>query len=101
VTVKIVVRKGAARDIQQAHDWYESEQVGLGKEFLDEIGACFSRIERHPDGYAFTYRDTKRAIVERFPYSIYFRLRDDEVRIIAIAHQRRKPKVWQSRIRSP
>jgi plasmid stabilization system protein ParE len=99
VTIKIVVRRGAARDIQQAHDWYENEQSGLGNEFLDEIGACLARIEQHADRYAFVYRDVKRAIVERFPYSVYFRVRSKEVRVIAVVHQRRSPKLWQRRIR--
>jgi plasmid stabilization system protein ParE len=98
VTFQVVIRKPAALDIAAVEAWYEGERPGLGREFLDEVEASLLRISRRADAYPFVYRDAKRAIVRRFPYNIYFRVRGLEARIIAVVHQRRNPQTWQRRV---
>jgi hypothetical protein len=35
-------------DIEAAFEWYESEQPGLGLEFLEEVRAAYTRILEGP-----------------------------------------------------
>ncbi len=43
----------------------------------------------------------RRALLRRFPYAIYFVVRDESrVAVIAILHQRRNPRVWGERLRA-
>lgn len=99
MTAKIVVRPLAKADLADAYSWYEGEQVGLGKSFLDQIGLALNRIAARPEGYPVVEQDVRRALVRRFPFSIYFRVQGDIVRVIAVIHQRRHPNTWRRRAR--
>ncbi len=40
-------------------------------------------------------------LVERFHYDVIYIVRDDEVLVVAVAHQRRKPGYWRRRLTDP
>jgi plasmid stabilization system protein ParE len=99
VTFRVVVRRSAASEVSEAYHWYESQQAGLGSAFLGEIEATLQRIEAGPRRYTFAPGDARRALVRRFPFSVYFRIRNDEIRIIAVIHQHRDPRVVRAKLR--
>jgi hypothetical protein len=39
----------------------------------------------------------RRFSLRRFPYSVIYYLRDDELRVVAIAHHRQRPGYWADR----
>lgn len=43
------------------------------------------------------YRDVRRALLKRFPYGVFFRLRPDRIRVLAILHLSRDTSRWQRR----
>jgi len=44
------------------------------------------------------FRGTRRRyLLRRFPYSIIYQVSTDELRVIAVAHQRRRPGYWAGR----
>ncbi len=85
-------------DIEAAFEWYESEQPGLGLEFLDEIRATYTRILDGPFKYEELRPGIRRALTRRFPYAIYFSIEDDLIVIIAVLDTARDPAEWQFRI---
>lgn len=71
----------------KAHDWYERQAIGLGKEFLRSVDAALAFIERHPELLAPAHRHLRRALTKRFPYAVYYEnLGLDTVRVIAVLH---------------
>jgi plasmid stabilization system protein ParE len=40
---------------------------------------------------------TRRFPVRGFPYNVIYQVRADEVRVIALAHQQRRPGYWRGR----
>ena len=99
MTIRVVLRPLASRDLEEAYTWYEAQQAGLGREFLDAVEIALARIEERPHGYPVVLQDARRALVSRFPYSIYYRMRGDEARILGVIHQSRAPRAWRSRAR--
>jgi plasmid stabilization system protein ParE len=98
VTWVLNVRPAAARDISEAYAWYERQQEGLGTQFLDAIERSLQRIAEKPELYPLIFRDARRALLRAFPYSIYFRVKGDEVRILGVIHQHRHPQNWIRRV---
>lgn len=100
---RLVVRPSTELDIQDAANWYEDEEVGLGGEFVDELRNIVHRIGELPTQFPEVGRGVRRALLKRFPYAIYFLLRgagDERAAIIiAVLHQRRSPSVWRTRAR--
>jgi toxin ParE1/3/4 len=99
LTLPVVISRGASTDIEEARYWYEAQQAGLGNEFLDALGHAFDRITAGPMKYPVVIKDARRALLPRFPYSIYFRTKDHEIRILAVLHQHRDPKLARQRLR--
>lgn len=85
-------------DLEAAFDWYESEQPGLGFEFLDEVRAVYDRILDGPFKYQELRSGIRRALTRRFPYAVFFSIEDDFIVILAILDTARDPAEWQSRI---
>ena len=94
---KLLLRPAAAADIEEAYRWYERQRVGLGEEFLTTVDAALRDIVEHPATYAVIHRETRRALLHRFPYAIFYRLYDETVIVIACMHGRRDPKRWRGR----
>jgi plasmid stabilization system protein ParE len=84
-------------ELNEAYHWYESQQPGLGDEFLHCVDEILNRIGLMPESYAVVYRDVRRAVVKRFPYAVYYRIVSSRVIVTAIFHGRRDPKSWQAR----
>jgi plasmid stabilization system protein ParE len=93
----LVFRPEVRAEISEAYRWYENQQSGLGDEFLDRISETLDRICQMPESYAVVYRDVRRAVVQRFPYAVYYRIVSSRVVVTAIFHGRRNPKAWRSR----
>jgi len=85
-------------DIKIAYDWYESQRIGLGEDFLLTLEESYSKITRTPKIYQLIYKTVRRKLLRRFPYGLFFVLRGDEVIIIAVMHTRRKPSDWNERV---
>lgn len=85
-------------DLEAAFEWYESEQPGLGFEFLDEVRAVYDRILDGPFKYQELRSGIRRALTRRFPYAIFFSIENDFIVIVAILDTARDPAEWQSRI---
>ena len=85
-------------DIKAAYDWYESQRIGLGEDFLLTLEESYSKITRTPKVYQLIYKTVRRKLLRRFPYGVFFVLKDDEIIIIAIMHTRRKLSDWNERV---
>jgi plasmid stabilization system protein ParE len=93
----LVFRPEVRKEIDEVYSWYESQQPGLGDNFLEQIDEALDRICQMPESYPAVYRDVRRAVVRRFPYAIYYRIVSSRVIITAVFHGRRNPKAWQVR----
>jgi len=83
--------------------WYEKRQAGLGKEFLDAVDATLERIVHFPRTGAPvpgapTDLPVRRAPVERFPYHVIYLQTEATIRVLAVAHDRRRPGYWRDRV---
>ncbi len=58
--------------MSEAYDWYESQQSGLGRDFLDEVSACLHGIETVPELYSKIHGEIRRALVQRFPFGVFY-----------------------------
>jgi toxin ParE1/3/4 len=93
----VVLRRSARDEFDAAIDWYERQCPGLGSDFAEQVQAIFDRISATPEAHAKVYHDVRRALVRRFPYSIYYRFRADRIVVLAVFHNKRDPKVWKAR----
>jgi plasmid stabilization system protein ParE len=86
----------------EAARWYEAHRVGLGMEFLEVVDDAVARISEMPRMGSPVSRVADEAIrrraVRRFPYHVIYLELSDRLQILAVAHDRRRPKYWVGRV---
>lgn len=93
-----------ARDeLREAARWYEARQVGLGLRFLERIDEALRRAamlgpECHPVAGVSPELGVRRILVRGFSYIVYIVELPKAVRVLAIAHEHRKPGYWRRRL---
>ena len=92
----VVFRPQAEVELLDVHRWYEERREGLGDEFSEEIHRMVARIAAHPSEFQHVRGATRRAVLSRFPYAIYFRETATEIIVLAI-YGRQDPLRWQTR----
>lgn len=85
------------RDLEAAIDWYEQQQVGLGLRFLDEVESKVREINSSPLSHPPLDARTRVAIVNTFPYGVYYRETPEELVVMGLFHLHRRPGLWRQR----
>ncbi len=85
----------AERELGEAVDFYDLESPGLGDVFLAEVEHALTQVEAFPEAAEPIRDGVRRRLLRTFPYALLYSLRTDEVRILAVAHQRRRPFYWE------
>jgi toxin ParE1/3/4 len=87
----------AETELLEAARFYEQRTEGLGDRFLHELDAAIQSIQIAPDRWRAVDGDVRRYVMRQFPYGIYYRVQDDELRILVIKHHSRHPDFGKER----
>jgi len=79
-------------------DFYEARAPGLGRDFILDVEGCLELISAFPNLGTPGPAGTRRIHLQRFPYSLAYRLEERLLRVIAVEHQRRSPGYWLGRL---
>ena len=95
--MKLSIRLAALDDMSDAFEWYEEQRPELGEEFLLAVDEAIARIQEHPMRFRVLLRDTRQALLKRFPYRLLYRILADEIVVVACFHASRSPRRWEER----
>lgn len=97
MSLPIVFRRAARAEFDEAHDWYEKHRTGLGEKFRERVQEVLDRIAVFPEIHQCIFKDVRRGLVRGFPYSVLYRVKANQIRILAVFHSSRDPAIWQAR----
>ena len=80
--------------------WYAQRSLSAAAGFADEIDAAVAAIDQSPEAWPPFAHGTRRYLLRRYPFSVIYRIERDRILIVAIAHGRRRPDYWASRLSS-
>jgi len=81
-----------------AFAWYGERSESAAGRFLDELDWAIERISQQPGTYPPFGAGTRRIRLPHFPYLVIFRVVEDSLEVIAVAHGRRRPGYWRQRL---
>ncbi|HEX6189541.1 MAG TPA: type II toxin-antitoxin system RelE/ParE family toxin [Pyrinomonadaceae bacterium] len=88
----------ANEELSEAAKFYEAHSTGLGSDYLNEVQHAIDLVCEFPElGQAIDQR-LRRVVLHRFPFSLIYSVETDGIVIMALAHQRRRPGYWKSRV---
>lgn len=104
MTSRVRFEDEADAEYREAGRWYEGRRAGLGIEFFDAVDAVVGQLADFPHAGARVpgvspTLPVRRAPVNRFPYHVVYLETPAAIRVLAVAHDRRRPGYWKSRLR--
>lgn len=90
----------AQQELDEAIAWYDDHVPELGDAFLFETLKALKLITQFPQAWHPLSPQTRRCRLNRFPYSVIYSLDGDDLLVLAIAHQHRKPGYWRDRLQN-
>ncbi len=87
----------AKSELNEAVDYYEKCESGLGYDFAIEVFACIQNIINYPTAWPVIEENVRHCLVNRFPYGVIYSIEQDEIFILAVMHLRRHPDYWKDR----
>ena len=62
------------------------------------INLGIENIKQNPNSYPIAHADIRKYTIKKFPFIIYYRIKDSVIQIIAVFHNSRNPEIWNKRI---
>jgi toxin ParE1/3/4 len=96
---RLIINPFAEFDLLSGFEFYELQKNGLGKLFINEVDHVLERIVNNPFQFYQEKRNVRKAIVDKFPFGIFFYIKGDLINVFAVFHFSRNPKNLRGRIR--
>ncbi|TWJ17548.1 type II toxin-antitoxin system RelE/ParE family toxin [Geobacter argillaceus] len=95
---QVTFHEDARAELAEASHYYEDCISGLGQALIDDVEKTASEILAHPKACKLISKNLRRKVLRRFPYSLIYVVETDRVRIMAVAHHKRRPEYWRYRL---
>jgi len=91
------IRPDALADIEQAADWYDEKQSGVGAEFVQAVQKTIRVLPAAPLIHRLRdrHRNIRWCYPARFPYRIVYRVQKTRITILAVLHAARHDREWK------
>ncbi|NJL36738.1 MAG: type II toxin-antitoxin system RelE/ParE family toxin [Leptolyngbyaceae cyanobacterium SM1_4_3] len=87
----------AKRELFDVVAYYDSIDLDLGNQFIQEIEQALERIEQFPKAWTSLSANSRRCRLSSFPYGIVYQTAPQGIMILAVMHLQRKPNYWSDR----
>ena len=94
---KLEYHPAAEAEIYEAAEWYKARSITAARRFALELEAKIGIVLDSPERWALFESGSRRILLNRFPFSIIYRVSGSVVEIVAVMHQRREPGYWSDR----
>ncbi|MEP6583832.1 MAG: type II toxin-antitoxin system RelE/ParE family toxin [Ginsengibacter sp.] len=87
-------------DIKEVIHKYDTVSINLGDRFLDQIWFAEARIQANPHAFSkITKSGFRRCLLRKFPYKIFFRIKENKIIVIALIHKSRSNRHIKRRLK--
>jgi plasmid stabilization system protein ParE len=95
--LQVIFHDLAEEELNEAAAHYARARPGLGSAFIAAVQNAVDALATAPLAGQTIEGDVRWWLLRGFPYSVFYRIRDDHIRILAIGYQRRRPFYWRGR----
>ena len=93
-------KRAAASEVESAIAWYAKPEINQTSAFVNDLQLTESHLRTHPELYQRVEGDVRRAVLRRFPYSLFFLIEQDQVVVLAFMHQHQRPRTREELTKS-
>jgi plasmid stabilization system protein ParE len=89
----------AAAELEQHRAWYRERSESAEAGFLRELDHAVAQVSRAPAQWPQYLVGTRRYVFPTYAYSLVYFVEDEIIRVVAVAHDKRRPGYWRKRLR--
>ncbi len=97
--MRVEITRSAETDLLQGFAFYERQQAGIGDYFLDSLFADIDALSLYGGIHPKHDGRLHRTLAKRFPFAIYYALREDIATVVAVLDCRQNPASITDRLR--
>jgi plasmid stabilization system protein ParE len=95
--MRVRFHPAAAAEVERAQAWYSERSLLAAAGFLQELTRAIQRVHVAPERYPPAEHGTRRIVLEQYPFAAFYLTRREEIFVVAVAHQKRRPGYWAGR----
>jgi hypothetical protein len=88
--MRIKILESAVQDLLQGHRFYEQQERGLGSYFIDSLFSDIDSLQVFAGIHSIHF-NKYRLLSKRFPFAVYYALKDDIILVHAVLDCRQDP----------
>ena len=92
MSYSVEVRPLATLEIIEGYDWYESQRIGLGLEFLEDLEKFYNTLTINPLIHSYYLENVRQGMLHKFPYNVVYEVFGDIIVVYSVFMTRRDPK---------
>jgi len=96
--MRVRLHPEARAELRDARKWYFERSPLSATAFAHAVDNAVSQIVEGPTRYPMAEHGTRKFVLRRFPFNIFYRPGESETVIVAVAHQKRRPGYWADRV---
>lgn len=96
--MKVRLHPAARSELLEARNWYYERSSLTAVAFAHAVELAVARIRAAPNTHPLADHGTRKLVLQRFPFNIFYRIGETEILIVAIAHQKRRRGYWFGRV---
>lgn len=96
--MRIRILKSAQDDLRDGYWFYESQETGVGNYFLDSLNSDIESLKIYAGVHSKHFGKYHRLLAKRFPFAVYYRIKNREIIVYAVLDCRRKPAWIRKRL---
>ena len=85
-------------EVSDAYRYYQSQKPKLGDTFLEALDDIFNQIIDNPDLFPRDFEEVRKALLRKFPFSVYYEVIEEQIFVYSVFHQSRHPENWKNRL---
>jgi plasmid stabilization system protein ParE len=96
--MRVRLHPKARAELRVARNWYYERSPLSATAFAHAVDRAVSRIQKAPNSFPLADHGTRKFVLQRFPFNIFYLPGQAEIVIVAAAHQKRRPGYWSNRV---
>lgn len=95
---EVELHEEASLEYEAAFEWYFARSGFVAARFADKINRAIGAIAQAPQRWPLGILGTRKFVLQQFPFAIVYRELPSMIQVLAMAHGRRRPGYWKSRL---
>ena len=90
----------AEQELAEAAAFYFSKGPSLAARFRAAVRSSVKQIELNPEAGHLIRKNIRQKVLSKFPYTVFYSARGNELLIVGVQHHRRKPRDLSRRLKT-